>query len=625
MNPNIDISISAKKPVANYGGKNEISINPLDHFQLEKILMVNGLINVHYQDDLVLHAFNLKNVNLDINKINIDSVTYLDHSLSFIDNIQIRSEEIKYSGLQEIDTAYLASLSIDTDDYVKLTDMYIGTNLNGIKITSAIPTLSIYGKNWLRNVMSKNYLFDSIISIRPDVQLTLPDSSTAPKTIRNLFQDTIRVFQVRIENGKMVFNQKTKSILIPDFDLNVSRLNYFNENPNSLYSDNIDLRVRNLNDLLANDLNQMDIEEIHISTSMGLMDIEGFSYEPKLTKQDYGWKVGKQTDWMAVRNNKIRITGFDFNKLISNQALYIGEIYIDSVDIRLYRDKNVPFPKDQIRYMPQKMIRDIPIPFTIENITLNQANIYYEELAPQASVPGLFEITNLTAGFHNITNDSVSLAKDTLMLVGASAQLMGSGNLQVSYEYNLIDPENGHTYIGHLGKMDLTELNKMLVPNASVQIKSGTLSKMDFRVTGNNDYTIGSMTMHYNDLHVKAISKKSETPKGMGPAFVTFFANTFVINRNNPKLLIARQGDIYSERDSTKSVFNYMSKTALSGVVSSIGARNNRKEIKKLNKEAKEIKDKKRLRRQKKEEKKREREEKKEERNIRQVEGIKEE
>jgi hypothetical protein len=372
----------------------------------------------------------------------------------------------------------------------------------------------------------------------------------------------------------------------------------------------------------------LDIEEIHVSTSLGLMDIKGFNFMPKLTKQDYGWKVGKQTDWMAISNNKIRISGFDYNKLVSNRAVHIGEIYLDRVDIQLFRDKNVPFPKDQIRYMPQKMIRDIPIPITIENIILNQGNIHYEELAPGASTPGQLEFTNLTAGIYNLTNDSVSLAKDTLMRVAASTQLMGSGKLQVNYEYNLIDPENGHTYIGHLGKMDLTELNKMLVPSANVQIKSGTINKMDFRVTGNNDYTIGNMVMHYKDLHVKAINKKSETPKGMGPAFVTFFANTFVINRNNPKFLIPREGDIYSERDTTKSVFNYMAKTALSGVVSSIGARNNRKEIKKLNKEAKEIKDKKRLRRQKKEEKKREREDKKEEKEEKKssaIEGIKEE
>jgi len=164
-----------------------------------------------------------------------------------------------------------------------------------------------------------------------------------------------------------------------------------------------------------------------------------------------------------------------------------------------------------------------------------------------------------------------------------------------------------------LGRWELTELNKFLEPAVNVQIKSGVINKMELQVTGNDHYSTGKMVLHYNDLHIRAINKKTDKPKGMGPAFVTFFANTFVIKRNN-RLLVPRDGDIYAERDTARSVFNYLAKTALSGVVSSIGARNNRKDIKRLSKEAKEIKDKKRLRLLRKEEKKEQKQEKKDER-----------
>jgi len=115
-------------------------------------------------------------------------------------------------------------------------------------------------------------------------------------------------------------------------------------------------------------------------------------------------------------------------------------------------------------------------------------------------------------------------------------------------------------------------------------------------VEGNNDYAIGSMQFLYDNLHFNLIGKKKGTTSSMGPAMGSFFANTFIVNRNNPKLVLVRNGDIYFERDTTKSVINYITKSTLSGVVSSIGARNNRKYIRKVNKEAKEKQDRKKKR-----------------------------
>jgi hypothetical protein len=117
---------------------------------------------------------------------------------------------------------------------------------------------------------------------------------------------------------------------------------------------------------------------------------------------------------------------------------------------------------------------------------------------------------------------------------------------------------------------------------------------MIMHVEGNRDYVIGEMEFLYEDLHFNLIGKKTGTTSAMGPALGTFFANTFIVNRNNPRLLFARNGNIYFERDTTKSIINYLTKATLSGVVSSIGARNNRKDIRKANKEAKEKQDRKR-------------------------------
>jgi hypothetical protein len=98
----------------------------------------------------------------------------------------------------------------------------------------------------------------------------------------------------------------------------------------------------------------------------------------------------------------------------------------------------------------------------------------------------------------------------------------------------------------------------------------------------NEDYSFGEMRFHYSDLKVQLLDPDTETPKGLGHNLGSFFANTFIIRTNNPKNFVVRKGYIFFERDKKRAIFNYWTKTFLSGVVSSIGATNNKKKIRKM-------------------------------------------
>jgi deoxyhypusine synthase len=60
-------------------------------------------------------------------------------------------------------------------------------------------------------------------------------------------------------------------------------------------------------------------------------------------------------------------------------------------------------------------------------------------------------------------------------------------------------------------------------------------------------------------------------------AILKFAANNFVIRTNNPN----RIGQVYFERDRQRAVFQYWIKMILSGVTTSVGAKSNKKQIKK--------------------------------------------
>ena len=609
LNPQIELTIqeSTQKRSTNN------STSWLNHLELADLKVLNGNLKISVMKDTSVHILSLDRVNMDVREIKYDT-SMTTNPFSYFKNIEIKTQSTSYKGFQNIDSLSIGTISINTDNGGSFSDIYLSIKTNQNNMLASVPTLSFYGQNWLQKIYNANYYLDSIVLESPYFNVDAFDAEPLDKNNPPTpFGDTLLVSKINIRNGSFDYQTTDKLYKIPKFDVIVDNLNYQDPFHNSLYSDNIQVSLYNLEDITGSKFNNISLDKLFISTRLQMIELTGFSMQPKYEKMEYGKEFGKQTDWIQLQNNKIRFTGVNFNKFLDHNFLELEYVEVDSVSMHVFRDKNIPFPEDQVRYMPQQMLRNVEIPFDIRNVSVNSLNVIYEELAPDATEAGEINFTGLTATMRNVTNDSAAIAKDSIMYVKADSRIMDAGDVHIQIEYDLLSVENGHSYIGQLGYLDLTKLNLMLEPNVNIQIKSGELQKMDLRVTGNDHYSTGIMNMLYNDLHIRVINKKTDQPKGMGPAFVTFFANTFVINRNN-RSLIAREGDIYAERDTARSVFNYLSSTALSGVISSIGARNNRKEIKKLNKEAKEIKDKKRERMLRKEEKKEQKQEKKSER-----------
>jgi hypothetical protein len=108
---------------------------------------------------------------------------------------------------------------------------------------------------------------------------------------------------------------------------------------------------------------------------------------------------------------------------------------------------------------------------------------------------------------------------------------------------------------------------------ASVKIASGNLDTITMRAIGHEYFSIGEMQMYYRNLKVQFLKKGSETKKTFLTGLITFAANKFVIKKENSR----RTGTVYFLRNRDRSIFNFLIKTALSGIASSVGAKRNKK------------------------------------------------
>jgi hypothetical protein len=116
-----------------------------------------------------------------------------------------------------------------------------------------------------------------------------------------------------------------------------------------------------------------------------------------------------------------------------------------------------------------------------------------------------------------------------------------------------------------------------------MKLQSGYLDTLTMRAVGQDYLSLGEMRMYYHDLKVQFLKNGSEEKKRFLQGLMTFIANSFVIKNENKK----RVGVVYFPRLRDRSFINYFIKIAMSGVASSVGAKKNKRLMKRYNKQIK--------------------------------------
>ncbi|MEM9390727.1 MAG: hypothetical protein AAGA02_09655 [Bacteroidota bacterium] len=321
----------------------------------------------------------------------------------------------------------------------------------------------------------------------------------------------------------------------------------------------------------------LNIGKYHLQYPENTLELSNLMLSPVYSPLEYSSILEFQKDWFDISISKMSFNGLNFRKWLYKDLLEVEKARIHQVDAHIYRDKGIPFPMTQVRALPQSMVRGVDIAIKLDSLEMD-GNITYREKSLQSDVPGEISFNQLEASLTNF--NSIRDAAKVPMILNAQGKFMNAANFKASVRFDVNHPKDQFSFVGEVENLALDSLNKMLNPIANLNIKSGYSKQMSFNIIGNKDFAQGDMKFRYDNLKVQLLSKENNSPKGLGPGVKTLFANTFLIKRKNPKLILLRDGKIFTERDTSRAIFNYWGKAILSGVVSSVG-------IKKINKNEK--------------------------------------
>ena len=412
---------------------------------------------------------------------------------------------------------------------------------------------------------------------------------------------SIEVGEFKVENAKLEFidcsrdsitlnsfpvcNMIIKHILVDSAHRGQLRL--FN-------ADDIRINLGAYSLTMKNGMNKVSFGEIGLSTGTGEVYLRDFHLEPLLSEHDYTRKLGFQTDRMDIRISKLSFKRVDIRDLLFQGKIQAGLLQIDSLLLDDYRDKRIGRKPGFKPPMPQDGIRNLKTYLRIDTVMLTNGKATYSEQTGEE--PGVIFFDKMNATFTGLTNDSVLLQAGLVSELKGTAYLMGKGKLDATIRFNFGDRRNAFTFSSMMGPINLVEINPMLTKLLPAKVVSGKLNRLVIpQVYANDDFAKGKLLFYYNDLSIKVIDKKQTTWTKIKTGVINWAANDLVINDDNPtKSGKMKIGQIYFTRDKEKGIINFLWKSALSGLKSTMGFNSKvQKELIKEEKQAKQAKEKK--------------------------------
>jgi len=165
----------------------------------------------------------------------------------------------------------------------------------------------------------------------------------------------------------------------------------------------------------------------------------------------------------------------------------------------------------------------------------------------------------------NITNDPEKLKKNKSMKIYSTSMLMNKGLLKAKIFLPLTGKIDTFSFSGSLGYMKMEKLNSIVIPNASLKIKTGIIENVSFSANANNDYAKGRMEFLYKDLDVD-ILKTIDGGEIKEKKILSYLANKIIKKSNPIGDKPPRIAEMYFERDKNKGILNYIWKTVFSGI-----------------------------------------------------------
>jgi hypothetical protein len=337
----------------------------------------------------------------------------------------------------------------------------------------------------------------------------------------------------------------------------------------------ITIDLKGKTQITEDSLYELRTGRLHYNFREQTIIVDSFFITPLFEPEEFFKRAVYQTDRVDFFSRKIEIDNININELLSSDHLHVSDIRIYEAKTEMYRDKHYPLKPGIYKPLPRELLMSIKKAFTVDSVHITDSYLKYLEMDAKADDPGevYFNQFNVTA--YNLTNHIKEGEKKDL-IVDLHTRIMGQSMMDLNIRFPLYPDTIAFRMTGKTEKIDLTTLNPLTRNLLGIGITKGKGSVDISYISGNDSVAKGALIFKYKKLRLLPYNRKKEKlRKNVLTPLVSFMINDLVVKSNNPRFARKpRVGEVYFKRDTQKSIVNYVWKSVLSGLMSTMGFNN---------------------------------------------------
>jgi hypothetical protein len=311
-------------------------------------------------------------------------------------------------------------------------------------------------------------------------------------------------------------------------------------------------------------------DSLTLHAAQRMLDVKGLYLKPRGNKQEFSKKLKYYKDRYDIKFKSASFKDIDWYHLFLGESFTAKKAEFNNGEMEVYANMNIPLSgKSKVGNYPHQLLMKLDFPTDVDTILVKNFKVTYTELNPKSEKTGDIVFDDIDATITNVTNIPEKISINKTVKLSATSKLMSKGNFDAVFTFDLTKTKSGDfTVDANLGPMDGIYLNDAARPLGLFEINSVSIKKLKTHIEGNNYSARGSVYFVYDNLKITAL-KPDDSNKLKSRGFISFIANTFIINKSNSKA-DAKQEYSSFKRDPARSFFYLIWKTLLTGITQTV-------------------------------------------------------
>lgn len=291
------------------------------------------------------------------------------------------------------------------------------------------------------------------------------------------------------------------------------------------------------------------------------LTLSNFRLKTKYNRKELTKRLTKEHDHLDLKIPEVKLSNIDFGFNSKRFFIKTGSLLIQDPVLVIYRNKLVA--DDMVpKKLYSRKLREMPIDLDVSNARIANGHISYAELVIAGTEAGELVFSDVDATLNNISNTIENGGETNIEI---RSKLMGHAPIHLHWKFDS-SLENDAFYVtGEVKDFQSESINQFLQSNLRAKAE-GDINELYFTISGDAISSSGDMKMKYQDFHFTVLKKNRLGVNKL----LTFVGNMLTNDGSKTDASGYRYGEIYAERETTKSFFNYLWLNVMDGMLDTL-------------------------------------------------------